>query len=305
MPAPSFLAASPRRLRCCSAVGARLRHLGCCALIGFTALSLMLPAVAPAAEPHRCVVAGKVIITDSPCEEIGASDAPAKPPAVRADTVLVAPAAGRNENERGLITMSSGIGLLLLGLALAAAFTGWWPSRRASPREATEPSARTSGPDNENEAIPYAPASLMNAAESAFLYHLRGALPEFEVFPQVPLTAFVRIDRNRAGDDIFTNGYRWQNRINQQRVDFLVCHQADMTPLAVIELDDPSQDNEDARRRERNKARNLQLAGIPLLRWRIESLPDLGEIRRELGLEQSAARRSQLPANLPGKRRDS
>lgn len=127
--------------------------------------------------------------------------------------------------------------------------------------------------------LPYKQAPLMSRYELELFQRLRVALPECEVFPQVPLAAFIRIDKRKAGKDFFQNSYSWQNRIGQQRLDYLVCLRDGMTIVAAVELDDPSHDNAEAEARDQKKDKSLRDAGVPLVRWRVESMPSVEQIR--------------------------
>ncbi|MCK6389644.1 MAG: DUF2726 domain-containing protein [Azonexus sp.] len=133
---------------------------------------------------------------------------------------------------------------------------------------------------NEEEALPYRQAPVMSRYELEMFERIKVALPECEVFPQVPLASFIRIDAKRAGARLATNSYRWQNRIGQQRVDFLVCLRKDMSTVAAIELDDPSHESADAQRRDAKKNKSLSDANVALIRWRVEAMPVAGEIRQ-------------------------
>lgn len=129
--------------------------------------------------------------------------------------------------------------------------------------------------------IPYKQAPLMSRYEIELFQRLRNALPECEIFPQVPLAAFIRIDRQKAGQDFFQNSYTWQNRIGQQRLDYLVCLRDDLTIVAGIELDDPSHDNSEAKGRDQKKEKSLRDACVPLVRWRVEAMPTAEQIRAQ------------------------
>lgn len=54
-----------------------------------------------------------------------------------------------------------------------------------------------------------------------------------------------------------------------------------MSTVAAIELDDPSHENTDARLRDAKKDKSLKDANVQLIRWRVEAMPDVTEIRRE------------------------
>lgn len=131
-----------------------------------------------------------------------------------------------------------------------------------------------------DEVLPYRQAPVMSKYELALFDRLKAALPECEIFPQMPLASFIQIDKKRAGSDYFSNSYRWQNRIGQQRVDFLACLRQDMSIISAIELDDPSHEAADAMLRDQKKNKSLKDANIPLIRWRVEAMPDVQEIRQ-------------------------
>lgn len=136
-----------------------------------------------------------------------------------------------------------------------------------------------------DEALPYKQAPIMSRYELEFFQRLRTALPECEIFPQVPLAAFIRIDRSKAGKRFYEKSYSWQNRIGQQRVDFLVCLRETMAVVSAVELDDPSHDNDEADARDRKKDKSLKDAGVTLVRWRVEQMPSVAEIRAQFSAE--------------------
>ena len=131
-----------------------------------------------------------------------------------------------------------------------------------------------------DEILPYRRGRIMSPYEEDLFWRLRAALPECEIFPQAPLASFIEIDRQRAGDRYFSNSYRWQQRISQQRVDFLVCDGEDLSVVAAIELDDPTHGSADAMARDAKKNKSLRDAHIPLIRWRVEAMPDQQKIRQ-------------------------
>ncbi|WP_306607710.1 DUF2726 domain-containing protein [Azonexus sp.] len=181
--------------------------------------------------------------------------------------------------------------LILLALIGKGSHQKTKPSKlgpKSLPAPYLEP-LRNSAPDNqfsapEEENLPYKQAPVMSRYELDFFEQLRAALPECEIFPQVPLAAFIRIDRQKAGARFHKNSYRWQNRIGQQRVDYLVCLRSTMEVISAIELDDPSHENEEAQSRDQKKDKSLMEAGVRLIRWRVEKPPTAETIRQTLGL---------------------
>lgn len=108
----------------------------------------------------------------------------------------------------------------------------------------------------------YLRKSLFTAAERSFLGVLEPMLPsEVRVFAKVRLA------------DIFgvvgglERGARQgaQNRINQKHVDFLIVRTSDLAPLAGIELDDSSHDEEDRQQRDAFVDEVFKSAKLPLL----------------------------------------
>jgi very-short-patch-repair endonuclease len=64
-------------------------------------------------------------------------------------------------------------------------------------------------------------------------------------------------------------------------VDFVVC-QKDSSIVAVIELDDETQEKEAQQTMDAKKDKALFAAGIRILRWQAESLPDVATIHTTL-----------------------
>jgi len=104
------------------------------------------------------------------------------------------------------------------------------------------------------------------------LYHrIVAAMPECIVLAQVQLSRILGV---KAG----FNFHQWNNRINRMSVDFLVCLK-DSTIVAAIELDDKTHEQASRIEADAKKSKALAAAGITLVRWRVNALPDEGEIR--------------------------
>lgn len=90
---------------------------------------------------------------------------------------------------------------------------------------------------------PFAARPLLNDAELDFYMRLRHALPEYQVLPQVSLAALMQ--PTQAG----CRQARAQGRIAQARVDYVIAARADLSILALVELDDRARmDGRDAER---------------------------------------------------------
>lgn len=78
-----------------------------------------------------------------------------------------------------------------------------------------------------------------------------------------------------------SNFHQWNNRINRLSVDFVVCGK-DATVLLAIELDDKSHDRPRRVEADNRKARALADAGVRLVRWRVNEIPDKSGILQSL-----------------------
>jgi hypothetical protein len=115
------------------------------------------------------------------------------------------------------------------------------------------------------------------------LYHrLCQALPDHMVLAQVGLSRFLAV---KKGHD----PRAWNNRINRMSVDFLVCNR-DASVIAAIELDDASHQRPDRVSAYEKKERALEAAGLPLLRWRVDAMPDEAAIHAALASESTGRR---------------
>lgn len=104
------------------------------------------------------------------------------------------------------------------------------------------------------------------------LYHrLVGALPECIVLAQVQLSRVLGVKQG-------FNFHEWNNRINRMSLDFVVCLK-DSTIVAAIELDDKSHERAERKAADDKKEKALAAAGIPLVRWQVNALPDEAAIR--------------------------
>jgi hypothetical protein len=108
----------------------------------------------------------------------------------------------------------------------------------------------------------YLRKSLFTAAERSFLGVLESVLPAgVRIFGKVRLEDILGV---KAG---LERGERQaaRNRINRKHVDFLLVRSTDMAPVAGIELDDSSHEEEDRQQRDAFVDEAFASAGLPLL----------------------------------------
>lgn len=118
-------------------------------------------------------------------------------------------------------------------------------------------------------------SSLLTAASLSFLGVLRAALPDgYFIASEVSLANLFSVKRN-GGRAAF-------NRINQKRVDFVVCDGASLRPLCGIELDDASHEREERRSRDEFVEQLFQATGLPLLRFRAARSYNVVEVKARL-----------------------
>jgi very-short-patch-repair endonuclease len=97
----------------------------------------------------------------------------------------------------------------------------------------------------------------MTKSETRFFRLLEEAVPEYYIWPQVHMRAFLSPPQGRHYG-------RYLARINQKRVDWLLCDE-DLKPLLIVELDDWSHTDPD-----KDKARDAMpaSAGLSTIRFR-------------------------------------
>jgi hypothetical protein len=102
--------------------------------------------------------------------------------------------------------------------------------------------------------------------EQILYFRLCKALPQHIVLAQVALSRMLGVDKG-------SNFGAWFNRINRMSADFVLCSK-DSTIVAVVELDDASHKKADRVAADAKKDKALRSAGIRVLRWQMNSIPD-------------------------------
>ena len=129
---------------------------------------------------------------------------------------------------------------------------------------------RRSKVDEEN--WPFYAKRLMSKPEQILYHRLVSALPEHIILAQVQLSRVLGVKKGYSFGE-------WNNRINRMSVDFIVCRK-DASIIAAIELDDKSHEAESRQKADAKKDKALASAEIPIIRWKVEKMPDEETIRR-------------------------
>ena len=106
----------------------------------------------------------------------------------------------------------------------------------------------------------------LTSREEKMFIVLADALPECTVLAQVSFQALID-----------TPSFEDRNRFNRKYADFVICSKR-LTPIAVIELDDSTHDNKQARDADRDAM--LQGAGYQTIRYR--DIPVTSQIREDI-----------------------
>lgn len=127
---------------------------------------------------------------------------------------------------------------------------------------------------------PFYARKLMSPPEQALYFKLCKALPDCIVLSQVGLSRILGVKKGNKF-------HEWNNRINRMSADFVVCSRG-AAVLAVIELDDKTHSRSDRKAADAKKDKALGAAGIKIIRWNVNNIPDESGIKRAI-LEQPAA----------------
>lgn len=120
----------------------------------------------------------------------------------------------------------------------------------------------------------FSPKRLMTSNEEEFYARLTRALPDFYVFPQVALRAFVQPGAATSNKKAY---FRQNGRIGSKYCDFLVCR-LNFDIVAIIELDDRTHSAA------KDAARDAMTgsAGFKTLRYNSRKKPQPSEIRADV-----------------------
>jgi uncharacterized protein DUF2726 len=131
----------------------------------------------------------------------------------------------------------------------------------------------------------------LSTPEQVLYFRLRKALPEHIVLAQVSLSRLLGVNK---GSDFG----EWFNRISRMSADFVLCSN-DSTIIAVVELDDASHKKAHRELADAKKDKALQSAGIRIMRWQVNFIPDEATIRATFAAgEQGASANKRDSARL-------
>lgn len=157
-----------------------------------------------------------------------------------------------------------------LALALAAALVlvlSYLAGKRRRP--APKPARR----DAQDAALTHTPlpARVLTVAERQAHTLLRQAMPGYLVLAQVPLSRFLSVKTNQS---------EWLQAVSGLSADLLLCDSGSRV-LAVIDVRTARLSDNSRRRHERMTAL-LRKAGIKVLSWQADALPDVALARHQL-----------------------
>ena len=125
----------------------------------------------------------------------------------------------------------------------------------------------------------YLRKSLFTPAERSFLGVLEPALPPgVRVFGKVRLEDIFGVVKGLDASE----SQSARNRINRKHVDFLLVRANDLAPLAAIELDDSSHEEEDRQRRDAFVDSAFASAKLPLLHVAVQKSYNPAEVKAKI-----------------------
>jgi hypothetical protein len=126
---------------------------------------------------------------------------------------------------------------------------------------------------------PFYAKRVLSPPEQILYHRLIKALPDHVVLAQVQVSRVLGVKKG-------FNVNEWNNRINRMSYDFVVCTK-DATVLAAIELDDRSHEAGHRKEADARKERATASAGIRLIRWSVQALPDESAIAAAFSVGKS------------------
>lgn len=162
----------------------------------------------------------------------------------------------------------------------------------AARRRRPPPAARSGRRDNPDtaQAITPVPVRVLTVAERQAHTLLRQAMPGYLVLAQVPLSRFLSVPSRHAD---------WLQKVSGLSADLLLCDSGSRV-LAVIDVR-PARLSDNSRRRHERMTTLLRKAGIKVLSWQEEALPDLAMARSQLlpMLAAPSPNRETAPSSRP------
>jgi len=135
---------------------------------------------------------------------------------------------------------------------------------------------------------PVAARSLLSPREQSLYQRLLSLYPKHQVFVQVALSQLIDVDRNHPESESIRARYK------QLVADFVLCR-ADLSVVAVIELDDRSHERRDRQDADARKSKALADAGLRLVRIPAGALPSEEELREIIDADRPPGEHSASP----------
>jgi hypothetical protein len=132
---------------------------------------------------------------------------------------------------------------------------------------------------------PVAARNLLSSREQSLYQKLLSLYPKHQVFVQVALSQLIDVDRNYPESESIRARYK------QLVADFVLCR-ADLSVVAVIELDDRSHERRDRQDADARKTKALVDAGLRLVRIPAGVLPSEDELREIIDGDRTSTRES-------------
>jgi hypothetical protein len=117
---------------------------------------------------------------------------------------------------------------------------------------------------------------MMSENEKEFFARLKRALPDFEVVPQVAMSALLDVSL----PEMHPQYWAMRKAFSQKTVDYVVLRKNTMKVITVVELDDRTHDVKQDKDAERDAM--LAKAGIKTIRWDSRAKPSPAEIRAKI-----------------------
>jgi Protein of unknown function (DUF2726) len=133
---------------------------------------------------------------------------------------------------------------------------------------------------------PVAARNLLSAREQSLYQRLLSLYPKHQVFVQVALSQMIDVDRNYPESESIRARYK------QLVADFVLCR-ADLSVVAVIELDDRSHQRRDRQDADARKTKALVDAGLRLVRIPAGDLPSEDQLREIIDGDRTSGERSE------------
>jgi uncharacterized protein DUF2726 len=129
---------------------------------------------------------------------------------------------------------------------------------------------------------PVAARNLLSPREQSLYQRLLGLYPKHQVFVQVALSQLIDVDHNHPESESIRARYK------QLVADFVLCR-ADLSVVAVIELDDRSHERRARQDSDARKTKALVDAGLRLVRIPAGALPSEEELREIIDADRAAS----------------